>query len=62
MIHDEDIARLLRELKDSSPCIGLCWIEPSEYCSGCGRTTKEIREFGAKVRELEGLLNDTSGV
>jgi len=44
-----------RPPRASSPCIGICTIEPSSpYCIGCKRTLKEIARWGV-IDEAERL-------
>lgn len=49
----EDLEYELEVLKASSKCVALCWIEPDGFCSGCGRSLKEINAFGKKALEIQ---------
>ena len=48
----EDLEYELEMLKASSECVAVCWIEPDGLCSGCGRSLKDINDFGKKALNL----------
>ena len=35
----------MKKKKVLSPCVSVCRIDANNVCEGCGRTTKEIREW-----------------
>jgi predicted Fe-S protein YdhL (DUF1289 family) len=52
-MNSKELQEEYMRLKAESPCKGVCWIEPNGICSGCYRSAKEIREFGARSMFLQ---------
>jgi predicted Fe-S protein YdhL (DUF1289 family) len=48
------LSRTVKQIKDDSPCVGVCTLNEDNVCIGCNRTIEEIAEAGnAEVHPIQ---------